>query len=158
MAGITSAMPTSFKKECFTKTHDFGNSASSPIGGDTWKIALFKASVTGTYGAATTNYSDMTGNSDEATDTGSPQGYTAGGMTLTNNGATTNSTSGIVDFADVTITAPTISSDGALIYNSSASNKAAGVYSFGSTKSASGGDFVITMPAAAAGTAVLEIA
>ena len=158
MAGITSAVPTSFKKELGTATHDFGDAATSPIGGHTWKLALFKASVTGTYGAASTNYSDMTGNSDETTDTSSPLGYTAGGGTLTNIGMTTNSTSGIGDFADLTFSAVTLSSDGALIYNSSASNKAAQVHSFGSTKSASGGDFVLTMPAAAAGTAIFEIA
>ena len=155
---ISSAYPTSHKKENFTKTHNFGNADSSPIGGDTFKLALFKATVTGTYGAATTNYSDMTGNSDETTDTNSPQGYSTGGGTLTNNGATTNSTSGIVDFADITFTTCTLSSDGALIYNSTASNAAVGVYSFSSTKSCSAGNFAITMPAAAAGTAVLEIA
>src|SRR6266704_1843988 len=33
--------------------------------GDIFKMALFKVGVAGTYGAATTNYTDMTGNSDE---------------------------------------------------------------------------------------------
>jgi hypothetical protein len=47
---------------------------------DVFKMALVKATPTGTYGAATTNYSNLTGNSDEVSGTG----YTAGGTTLTN--------------------------------------------------------------------------
>ena len=35
------------------------------ISGDVFKMALFKAGVSGTYSANTTNYSQMTGNSDE---------------------------------------------------------------------------------------------
>ena len=44
---------------------------------DTIKVALIKSSHSGTYGAATTNYSDVTGVTDEVTGTG----YTAGGQT-----------------------------------------------------------------------------
>jgi hypothetical protein len=43
--------------------------------GDVFKIALIKVSPTGTYGAASVNYSDITGNSDEVSGTG----YTATG-------------------------------------------------------------------------------
>jgi subtilisin family serine protease len=50
------------------------------VTGDTFKMALFKVGVAGTYGAATTNYTDMTGNSDETSGTG----YSAGGTALTN--------------------------------------------------------------------------
>lgn len=156
---ITSAMPTSFKKELFIGgIHAFGDASASPHGGDNFDLVLIKATPAGTYGAATTNYTDVTGNSDEAVDSSSPQGYSSGGGRLTKNGASSNSTSGIVDFADISFTAVTLSADGALIKNASSSNKACGVYSFGSTKTASGGNFDITMPAAAAGTAVLEIA
>src|SRR5258707_1079498 len=48
--------------------------------GDTYKMALFKVGVAGTYGAASTAYADMTGNTDETSGTG----YTAGGTALTN--------------------------------------------------------------------------
>ena len=70
MAGLTSAITTTFKKELLEGDHDFNN------GADTFKIALFKAnsSISGTYGAATTNYSDVTGNSDETTGTGYSSG------------------------------------------------------------------------------------
>ena len=58
---ITSAICTSFKKELLEGLMDF-NATS----GSTFKIALIKAnaSQSGTYSAATTNYSDVTGNSD----------------------------------------------------------------------------------------------
>ena len=54
MAGITSALCTSFKVELLEGDHDFNN------GADAFKVALFKAnaSITGTYSAATTIYSD----------------------------------------------------------------------------------------------------
>ena len=73
---VTTAMPTSFKVELFKGLHDLQN------GADTLKIALLKATASGsgTYGAASTNYSDITGNSDETSGTG----YSAGGNTLTN--------------------------------------------------------------------------
>ena len=67
---ITTAMCSSFKEELLGGVHDLDT--------DTLKLALIKASPTGTYGAATTNYSDVTGNSDEA----SGSGYSAGGGTL----------------------------------------------------------------------------
>ena len=73
MAGITSALCTSFKVELLEGDHDFNN------GADAFKVALFKAnaSITGTYSAATTNYSDMTGNSDELPN---GSGYTTTGL------------------------------------------------------------------------------
>jgi len=68
--GITTAMCNSFKQELLGGVHDLDT--------HTLKIALIKASPSGTYGAATTNYSDVTGNSDEASGTG----YSAGGQNL----------------------------------------------------------------------------
>jgi hypothetical protein len=55
---ITTAMCNSFKTELLGGLHDLDT--------DSLKIALIKASPSGTYNAATTNYSDVTGNSDEA--------------------------------------------------------------------------------------------
>ena len=159
---ITTAFPTSAKKELLTGTHDYGDVSNSPIAGNTFMLALIAASAAGTYGAGSTNYSELNDSSpeEEAKDTSgsSPLGYKPGGGALTNVGATTNSTSGIVDFADITFSAVTISADGCMIYNSSASNEAVGVYDFGATKTASGGDFLVQFPAAAAGTAVIELA
>lgn len=155
---ITTAIPTSFKKELLTKKHDFGDSLTSPIGGDSFKGVLIKATPTGTYGAASTNYSDITGNSDEATDTSSPQGYTAGGFALTNAGIATSGTTVYNDWADVTLSAVTLSADGLMIINTTNSNAAVELHNFGSTKTASGGDFQITFPTADASNAILRLA
>lgn len=151
MAGITQAMCTSFKTELLTGTHNFTNTT-----GNVFKIALFRAtaSIVGTYGAGTTNYSDMTGNSDEA----SGSGYTAGGNTLTNVTPTSSGTTAFTDFADTTWSTATITASGALIYNSSASNKSVCVLSFGGDKTSTAGNFTIVFPTADATNAIIRIA
>jgi hypothetical protein len=97
---ITTALTTSFKSEVLDALHDF-NSA----GTNTFKLGLFKQTVTGTYGAASTNYSDVTGNSDEVAN---GNGYTTGGYTLTNLGIATSGTTAYVDFSDATWGSSTI--------------------------------------------------
>jgi hypothetical protein len=148
---ITQAMCTSFKQELLTATHDFTFST-----GNAFKIALFRATglIAGTYGAATTNYSDMTGNSDETSGTG----YTAGGNTLVNVTPTTSGTTAFTDFADTTWSSATITASGALIYNSSASDKAVAVLDFGGDKTSTAGDFTIIFPTADATDAIIRIA
>ena len=125
--------------------------------GSTFKIALIKAnaSQSGTYSAATTNYSDVTGNSDELPATG---GYSTGGNTLTNIDPTTSGTTAFVDFADTTWTSATFTTRGCIIYNTSQSNKAVMVIDFGADFSVSGGTFQIQFPAANASDAILRIA
>lgn len=151
MAGLTQAMCTSFKTELLTGTHDFTNGT-----GNTFKIALFRAtaSIVGTYGAATTNYSDVTGNSDEASGTG----YSAGGNTLTNVTPTSSGTTAFTDFDNTTWSTATITASGALIYNSSASNAAVAVLDFGGDKTSTAGDFTIVFPSANATDAIIRIA
>ena len=143
---ITTAMCTSFKQELLNKEHDLNT--------DTIKLALIKASPSGTYGAATTNYSDVTGNSDEASGTG----YSAGGQTLDSGTISTSGTTAFVDFADEVFSDVTLSADGCIIYNSSASNKAIATIDFGGTVSATAGDLTIEFPAAGASTAIIRIA
>ena len=142
---ITTAMCNSFKQELLGGVHDLDT--------DTLKIALIKASPTGAYGAATTNYSDVTGNSDEATGTG----YSAGGQALDSASITLSGTTAFVDFADEVFSTLTISADGAIIYNSSQSNKAVAVFDFGSTVTATNGDFTVVFPTADASNAVIRI-
>ena len=143
---ISTAMCTSFKGELLGGTHDLDS--------HTLKIALIKASPSGTYGAATTNYSDVTGNSDEA----SGSNYSAGGQNLDGATISTTGTTAIVDFTDEVFTNVTTSADGCIIYNSSASNKAICVIDFGGTVSATAGDLTIQFPTADASNAVIRIA
>lgn len=145
---ISQAMCTSFKQELLTATHNFTNST-----GNTFKLALFRAtaSIVGTFGAGTTNYSNM--GADEASGTN----YTAGGSALTNVTPTTSSTTALTDFSDLVFSTVTITTSGALIYNSSASNKAVGVFAFGADKTATAGDLTIIFPTADASNAVIRL-
>jgi len=157
---ITTAMCTSFKEESWEALHDLGDASASPIGGDVIKIALIllSASPNGTYGAASTNYSDITGNAEEAVDANSPISYSAGGGTLTNAGMTTSGTTAFADFADITFSSVDMSADGCMIYNSSNANSAISVHDFGATKTASGGDFTLQFPTADSSSAILRLA
>lgn len=143
---ITTAMCTSFKSELLGGVHDLDTHSI--------KIALIKATPTGTYGAATTNYSDVTGNSDEASGTG----YTAGGQVLDSVTISVDGTTAIVDIADEVFTSSTISADGCIIYNASASNAAICVIDFSGTKTSTNGDFTISFPTADASNAIIRIA
>ena len=147
---ITTAMPTSFKVELFKAVHDFTAST-----GDTFKIALLKATAagSGTFGAATTNYSQL--GTDELA-TGS--GYTQDDQTLVSITPVADGTTAICDFDNTTWSAATFTTSGALIYNSSASDAAVAVLSFGGDQQVSSGDFQIQFPTAAAATAIIRIA
>jgi len=142
---ITTAMCNSFKQELLGGVHDLDT--------DSLKIALIKDTPSGTYGAATTNYSDVTDNSDEATGTN----YTAGGQVLDSATITLSGSTAFVDFADEVFTNLTISSDGAIIYNASQSNKAIAVFDFGGTVTATSGDFTVVFPTADSSNAVIRI-
>jgi hypothetical protein len=147
---ITTAMPTSFKVEILKAVHNFTAST-----GNTFKIALFKAAAagSGTFGAATTNYSQM-GTDELAT----ASGYTQPGNTLTSVTPVADGTTAVCDFADTSWTSASFTTSGALIYNSTASGAACAVLSFGGDQSVSSGDFTIQFPAPAASTAIIRIA
>ena len=152
MAGFTTAMPTSFKVEILKGVHNFTAST-----GNTFKLALAKAtaSVTGTYGAATTSYDQLVSNSDELAN---GNGYTTGGATLTSVTPVADSTTAVCDFDNYTWTSATFTTSGGIIYNNTASGAACAVLSFGGDQQVSSGDFQIQFPAAAAATAIIRIA
>jgi len=142
---ITQAVCTSFKKELLQAQHNFTTST-----GNTFKIALYLS--TATMDATTTVYST----SNETTGTN----YTAGGNTLVIGSSLpgTSGTTAWADFDDSTWATSTITARGALIYNSSASNKAVVVLDFGSDKTSSAGSFTIVFPTADATNAIIRIA
>ena len=142
---ITTAMCNSFKQELLGGVHDLDT--------DTLKVALIKASPSGTYDASTTNYSDITGNTDEAVGTN----YTATGQELDSATITLSGSTAFVDFADEVFSNLTIAADGAIIYNSSQGNKAVAVFDFGGTVTSTSGDFTIVFPTADASNAVIRI-
>jgi len=147
---VTTAMPTSFKVEVLKGLHDL------QLGADALKISLLKATASGsgTYGAASTNYSNITGASDET----SGAGYSAGGNALTNVTPVAAGTTAICDFSDTTWSSASFTSCGAMIYNTNDSNSACAVLSFSGDQTVSTGDFTIQFPAAGASTAIIRIA
>ena len=142
---ISQAMCTSFKVELLTGTHDFTNST-----GDAFKIALYTSSAT--LGATTTAYS-------ATNEVANGNGYTTAGETLTNVTPTSSSTTAYTDFDDVTWSSATITANGALIYNDTASgDPAVAVLAFGGDKTSTNGDFTIQFPTADASNAIIRIA
>jgi hypothetical protein len=126
--------------------------------GDNYKVALGKPSPTGTYDATTTNYTDLTGNSDEVTGTG----YTAGGGALVNNGLAISGTTAFNDYADFSWTSATFSARAAVIYNTTQrgpiATRATSVHDFGGTQTVTSGTFTLVFPNPDATNAILRIA
>lgn len=127
--------------------------------GDPYKIALIKVSPAGTYNASSTNYTDITGNSDEVTGTG----YTAGGTALTNVDPTSISTTAFTNFSpNPSWTTATFSTTGCMIYNTlqngPVATRAVSVHDFGGTQTVSAGTFTAVMPTADNNNAILRIA
>ena len=152
----TQSMCTSFMGELLTATHNFGTAPiRAATTADTFKAALYLTSAT--INAATTAY----------TVTGEVSGtnYSAGGVTVTNGTApiATNSsaTAGVAywtpsaSFVYTTVTLTT-AFDTVLLYNSTQSNKAVSVHTFGS-QTITAGTFTLTMPANTTTTALLRL-
>ena len=147
----TQAMCTTFMEELLEGVHNFTTGT-----GDTFKAALYLASAT--YNASTTAYS-TTG---EVTGTG----YTPGGVNVTNGtsplSTNTSATAGTAYWtpsASITYTSVTLTTafDAVLIYNSSASNRAVSVHTFGS-QTITAGTFTLTMPSNTTSTALIRLA
>lgn len=148
----TQAMCTSFKSEILSGIHALGTTVTrAGTGADTIKAALYLASAT--VNAATTAYS-VTGEVSGA-------GYSAGGVTATN--ATAPTSSGTTAYwtpsASFTYTTVTLTTsfDCVLVYNSTQSNKAISVHTFGA-QTITAGTFVLSMPTNDASNALIRIA
>ena len=155
-------MCTSFMSELMLGQHQLGTSTIVSRGSltspttDTLKAALYLVSAT--YNAATTAYS--------ATGEVSGTGYTAGGVTVTNATAptstNTSATAGVAFFtpsASIVYTTVTLTTafDTVLLYNSTQSNKAISVHTFGS-QTITAGTFTLTMPANTTAAALIRLA
>ena len=144
---ITSAVCTSFKVELLKGVHNF-----TATTGNTFKLALYTSSAS--LGAGTTAYSatnEITNSSGTA--------YTAGGATLTSVTPTSDSTTAVCDFNDVSYTSATFTANGCLIYNDSASgDPACVVVAFGGDKTVTSGTFTIQFPTADATNAIIRLA
>jgi hypothetical protein len=158
----TQSLCTSFMAELMLGQHQLGTSTIVSRGSltspttDTVKAALYLASAT--INAATTAY----------TVTGEVSGtnYVAGGVTVTNANTPTSTnssaTAGVAYWtpsASITYTTVTLTTafDTVLLYNSTQSNKAISVHTFGS-QTITAGTFTLTMPSNTTSTALLRLA
>jgi hypothetical protein len=141
---ITQAVCNTFKSEILGAVHDFDSGS-----GQVFKLALYSSAAT--LNATTTVYSS----SDEVGNTGQ---YSAGGGVLASQQVSLDGSVAIVDFADLSFTGVTLTARGALIYNTSASDKSVCVLDFGSDKTATSGTFTIQFPAFTSAAAILRIA
>lgn len=136
---ITQTMCASFKLEILLAVHDLTS--------DNIKLALYTSSAS--LDASTTAYSSA----NEVV----ASGYVANGNTLTGATVTLDGETAIVTFANTSWTSSDIVARGALIYNSSKSNKAIAVLDFGADKIPTAGMFTVQFPAATASSAVVRI-
>lgn len=152
---ITQAMTNSFKVDILSGGMNFNttNRALSSNTQDTFKLALYTSSAS--LDATTTAYS-------ATNEVASGSGYTTGGNTLTVSQVPTSSgtpsTTAYINFSNTSWSSASFSADGALIYNSTNSNKSVAVLSFGGTKTVTSGTFTIQFPTAGTGTSIIQIA
>jgi hypothetical protein len=137
---ITAAICNSYKQEVLGGIH---------LAANTYKIALYTSSAT--LSKATTAYS-------ATNEVANGNGYATGGNTLAGFATSLDTDTAILTFSTSTWASSTITARGALIYNSSVSNKAVAVLDFGADKTSTNGDFTITMPAASAAAGLIRIA
>ena len=141
----TTTATNNFRRDAFNKVIDFAN--------DTFKMALYNGSSNGANTGAYTTVSETSGD-----------GYSAGGANLSGAAQTTSTTSNVsfYDFSDVSWASSTITATDSLMYDdtvaSPTANVSIGVFDFGGSRSTTAGTFKITMPAAAAATALVRFA
>ena len=142
---ITQAIANAFKKQLLEGDQNFTQTS-----GDKFKISLYTSSAT--LNSTTTAYTTT----NEVANSGQ---YAAGGGALVNN--PTSITAGVAraDFGDRSFTGVTITSRGALIYNTSSAvtNAAVCVLDFGADKTATSGTFTIQFPAPTSTAAILRV-
>lgn len=148
----TQAMCSSFKKELLNGIHALGTTVvragTTP---DSFKAALYLASAT----------IDSTATAYTATGEVSGSGYTAGGVAVTAFAAPalTGTTAYTTPGGSIVYTAVTLATafDTVMIYNSTQSNKAVSVHTFGS-QTVTAGTFTLTMPVNDSSNALIRLA
>jgi hypothetical protein len=138
---ITAGLTNSFKEQLLLGQHDLET--------DVLKIALYTSNAV--LGPDTTAYT--------TTEEVSGTGYVAGGETLANVTVELSLTLGVayVSFDNPTWNAATFTARGALIYNSSKSNKSIAVLNFGLDQTMLSQQFQIQLPTNNAENAIIRV-
>ena len=141
---ITSAVCNSFKQEILEGEHNFTAST-----GDTFNLALYDSDAV--LNKSTTAYTTT----EELATTG---GYTAKGKALTSVTPVLDSDTAVCDFDNISWTSASFTARGCLIFNDDNSDTSVCAIDFGGDKTVTSGTFTIEFPAAAASTAIIQIA
>ena len=146
---IVQTQPTSFKVDLLNGVHNFGTGVvRAATTADTFKIALYTSDAV--LNATTTSYNA----SNEASGTG----YTAGGNTLTvSQVPTSTDNTAFLSFSSTSWSGSSISARGALIYNSTQSDKSVAILDFGDTKTTVNQTLTIEFPTANSSSAIIRI-
>jgi hypothetical protein len=145
MAITTNAICNSFKGQILRAIHNFNTSGA---GGNTFKLALYQTDAT--LGASTTSFT--------TTQQVSSAGYVSGGKALVNSGVLVTGAVAFTNFSNVSFTGVTLTAQGALIYNDTASgDPAVCVLDFGGPKTATAGTFTVQFPAFQTDSAIIRI-
>ena len=141
---ISQTATTSFKVELAQGLHNFG-----PTAPNTFKIALYTSSAS--LGSTTTAYT-ATG------EVANGSGYTTGGEILVVSTTPTSSgTTMLLSFSDVTWAGASFTARGALIYNSTNSNRSVAVLDFATNQTGTGNNFIIRFPSSNVTSAIIRI-
>ena len=162
---ITSAICNSFKEEILQGGHCLNASGSTPAG-NAIKCALYSANdavlskSTTQWTVASTPSATPTNTYEVSTDS---TGYSSGGNTLTNIDVALDSDTAVCDFDNSSWTSATFTARGLLLYNTTAitgftTNRSICAINFGGDKTVTSGTFTIEFPAAAASTAIIQLA
>lgn len=129
---ITQAIANSWKKEILDGTH---------LSSNTYKIALYTSSAT--LDKTTTAYT-------ASNEVANGSGYTTAGATLSGFVSALTSDTANLTWSDPSWASASFTARGALIYNSSVSNKAVIVIDFGADVTCTNGTFTVDLPASGA--------
>jgi hypothetical protein len=152
--GIISTLCSSFMLELACAKHDFTFGT-----GHNFKCALFKdsASLSGSYGADTQNYSETL--IDEVPN---GNGYVTGGFNFGQSNNLTPQMVGNVLFwqfgVSPTWVGATFTTRGCLFYNATMGGRAVAILDFGSDKIIAGDTFIVPMPVNSVGSAMFKLA
>ena len=146
---IVQTQTTSFKVDILNGVHNFSTGVvRAATTADTFKIALYTSDAD--LSASTTVYNA----SNEASGTG----YTAGGNTRTvSQVPTSTDTTAFLSFSPTSWSGSSISARGALIYNSTQSDKSVAILDFGDTKTTVDQTLTIEFPTANSSSAIIRI-
>ena len=162
---ITSAICNSFKEEILQGGHCL-NASGSAAAGNAIKCALY-SSNSATLSKSTTVYAAPADGTADPTSTrevtSTDSGYTTGGSALTNIDVALDSDTAVCDFSNESWTSASFTARGLLLYNTTAitgftTNRSILAINFGGDKTVTSGTFTIEFPAAAASTAIIQLA